>query len=119
MVLPGTELWRKAEGLHLEFDPEPPYVVRSHLSMSATDIEYGAKVVDAIGTLGRSKTVRLLCKEPGVTFAGIVDDWIAWEPEQSAAESRWDKVQRFLSRLCEKRQIPIDFYRGFASFEFQ
>src|SRR5512138_1613134 len=39
MVLPGTELWRKAHEMRLAFDPEPPYHVRSHFSMSAADIE--------------------------------------------------------------------------------
>jgi anaerobic magnesium-protoporphyrin IX monomethyl ester cyclase len=34
MVLPGTELWRKAASLQLTYDPEPPYHVRSHLSMT-------------------------------------------------------------------------------------
>jgi len=44
MVLPGTELWRKAAELDLEFDPEPPYHLRSHLSMTADDVQHGARV---------------------------------------------------------------------------
>src|SRR5262249_20162588 len=46
MVLPGTELWRKAKGLQLEFDAHPPYFVRSHYSMSAEDIAHGWTLVE-------------------------------------------------------------------------
>src|SRR5262249_10464429 len=41
MVLPGTELWRKADALELEFDDDPPYHVRSHPSMTAEEMAYG------------------------------------------------------------------------------
>jgi len=47
MVLPGTELWRKAAALNLTFDPEPPYHVRSHLSMTVEDLEYGYRFMKA------------------------------------------------------------------------
>ena len=52
MVLPGTELWRKAEALNLNFDSEPPYLIRSHPSMDALDVKYGDKIVQALRYLG-------------------------------------------------------------------
>ena len=71
MVLPGTELWRKAEALGLDFDPEPPYHVRSHASMTADDIAYGWKIVSsAHSVFGDSKAVRLLGREQGLSLLG-------------------------------------------------
>jgi radical SAM superfamily enzyme YgiQ (UPF0313 family) len=118
MVLPGTELWRKAEGFGLTFDPEPPYYVTSHFSMSAEDVQYGWKVHRALDYLSDAKTFRLLSREPGLTFSQVVDAWIAWDAERPDGGSRQEKVQQFLTDFCEERQIPSLFYQGFASVEF-
>lgn len=110
MILPGTELWRKAKALQLEFAAEPPYYVRSHFSMTAADIEhYGARIERAVAALCRSHTIRLLAKEPGVTFADLVDAFIAWPGDQ---------VEPFIAAFCDQRGIPSAFYRAFASREF-
>jgi anaerobic magnesium-protoporphyrin IX monomethyl ester cyclase len=109
MVLPGTELWRKAQALHLEFDPKPPYYVRSHFSMTAADIDYGTKIEQAVAALRNSRTIRFLSKEPGVTFADLVDAYIAW---------KGDNVQQFVSAFCEQHAIPAAFYEAFSSLEF-
>ncbi len=119
MILPGTELWRKADGLNLAFDPEPPYFVRSHFSMSASDIEYGFVVSAAARLLGVSKTIQLLCREPGLTFADVIDEWIAWQREEAVPDDVEPDVKQFLARFCDKRQIAPDFYQGFASWEFR
>jgi anaerobic magnesium-protoporphyrin IX monomethyl ester cyclase len=59
MVLPGTELWRKAAVLGLEYDPTPPYYVRSHATMNRTDIARGWDIVEALQRSGDSKSERL------------------------------------------------------------
>ncbi|HXD75065.1 MAG TPA: radical SAM protein [Vicinamibacterales bacterium] len=49
MVLPGTELWRKAEAIGLEYEPTPPYYVRSHPTMTREDIAFGWELVERNG----------------------------------------------------------------------
>ncbi len=109
MVLPGTELWRKADAIGLDFEPTPPYYVRSHYTMSREDVAYGWDVVDALKVFGDSKAIRLLGRERGVRFLDVLDAWIAWES---------DDVQAFLSRFCAERNIPPAFYQQFAAREF-
>jgi hypothetical protein len=117
MVLPGTELWRKAEAIGLRFDPEPPYYVLSHATMSADVIEYGWKIVSALRRLGDSKALRLLGREKGLSFPDIVDSWIAWEPREPDAPLV-EQVHGFLSDFCGEHDIPPEFYQGFAAREF-
>jgi radical SAM superfamily enzyme YgiQ (UPF0313 family) len=59
MVLPGTELWRKADVLGLEYEPTPPYYVRSHSTMSREDIARGWEIVEALQRSGDSRPERL------------------------------------------------------------
>ena len=108
MVLPGTELWRKAREIDLRFDPEPPYVVRSHFSMTADDMAYGAKIMEALEYLRNSKTARFLSREPGLTFAGIIDSWIAWREEDAGLSSRSqsEAVHRAVLRPARAR-LPL------------
>jgi anaerobic magnesium-protoporphyrin IX monomethyl ester cyclase len=63
MVLPGTELWRKADALGLVFEPTPPYYVRSHHTMSRQDIERGWDIVEALQRSGDSRPERLRALE--------------------------------------------------------
>jgi radical SAM superfamily enzyme YgiQ (UPF0313 family) len=118
MILPGTELWRKAAALNLTFDPEPPYHVRSHLSMTTDDLEYGYRFMKAANLLQRSRTLRLLGRERGVTFTEIVEEWLDWRPRQPEAQADKDAIQAFVTHLCGDRQIPAEFYQQFGALEF-
>lgn len=123
MVLPGTELWRKADGFGLQFEPDPPYYVQSHFSMSADDIRYGWKVHRALDEIADAKTFRVLSREPGLSFSAVIDAWIDWEgsaAEGSAAEGGAldTRVREFLALFCDRHDIPQDFYQGMASVEF-
>jgi len=117
MVLPGTELWRKADALKVAFDPDPPYFAQSHLSMSADDFAYGRRVTAACARLQRSRTARLLGRERGLTFADLVDEWVAWEDEGAEAFDG-DSMKRFVAHVCERRAIAPQFYHHFAALEF-
>lgn len=123
MVLPGTELRRKADALKLEFDPDPPHFVRSHCSMTPADIAYGLKVVDAVGTVGAAWTIRLLGREAGVTFADVIDGWIEWtEREQadspvSGKANHEERMRRFIRHFCARNRIPPTFYEASAAIE--
>lgn len=117
MVLPGTELWRKAEGFGLEFEADPPYYVRSHFSMSADDIGYGWKVHRALDEIADAKTFRVLGREPGLSFSSVVDAWIAWQ-EGGREGAVGGRVREFLRDFCGQHAIPEAFYLGMASVEF-
>ena len=118
MVLPGTELWRNRAALQLTHDPEPPYHVRSHLSMTAGDLEYGLRFSRSANLLQRSRTLRLLAREPGVTFSDLVEAWLAWRPLQPAALPPAEAMAAFVSYVCADRGIPAQFYEGFGALEF-
>jgi radical SAM superfamily enzyme YgiQ (UPF0313 family) len=108
MVLPGTELWRKAAALDLAYDDEPPYYVRSHFSMSEADIGYGWEVNKALDWLEPFHTIRFLRRERGIGYADVVDDWIASRPESLLA---------FVEHFCARKEIPLEFYRASAAME--
>lgn len=108
MVLPGTELWRKAASLDLEYDSEPPYYVRSHFSMGQADIRYGREVKKALDWLEPFHTIRVLRRERGITYTDIIDAWMGSPPESLAA---------FVEEFCAKKAIPPAFYRVSASNE--
>jgi radical SAM superfamily enzyme YgiQ (UPF0313 family) len=118
MVLPGTELWRKAAGLQLEFDPEPPYFVRSHYSMSAADVAVGWKLVEEINAVSRSKTLRYLGRERGLSYAAVIEAWMRWQEDEPGDELPGYRMKQFIVDFCDRNQIPSEFYRAFASWEY-
>jgi anaerobic magnesium-protoporphyrin IX monomethyl ester cyclase len=118
MVLPGTELWRKADSLSLTFDPEPPYFAQSHFSMTVEDLEYGHRVLAAANLLQKSRTVRFLSREPDLTFADIVEEWVAWRPSPDGLRADNETLQAFVAHVCHQKGIPVEFYERFGSLEF-
>ena len=119
MVLPGTELWNKAEKLNLNFDPEPPYRIRSHPSMSVFDVKYGDKIVQALTFPGNSLAFRLLYKKSRLNFSDMLDEWIAWHDTHVVSESKEEKINEFLREFCAQREIPDAFFRSLASLELK
>ncbi len=124
MVLPGTELRRKAAALEIAFDPEPPYYIRSHHSMTPDDIAYGLKVADAVDRVGKSWTIRLLARETGVTFADVIDAWVDWSDGNSAGSAGQDEtregqnMRQFILHFCAANRIPPKFYDASSAIEF-
>lgn len=118
MVLPGTELWRKAAALKLTFDPEPPYHARSHLSMSEADLEYGYRFMKAANLLQRSRTLRVLGRERGLTFTELVEEWLDWRPGQPESQPDTESLRSFVAHICGRRRIPAAFYEHFGAREF-
>jgi len=128
MVLPGTELRRKAQALKIEFDPEPPYYIRSHYSMTEEDIAYGLKVAEAVNRVADVWTIRLLGREAGVTFADVIDAWIEWtggEPDAASVHEEVDRskldesIRRFVPHFCARKGIPEKFYAASSAIEFR
>lgn len=124
MVLPGTELRRKAAALKIEFDPEPPYYIRSHYSMTQADIAYGVKVAEVVNGVGRLWTIRLLGREASVTFADVIDAWVDWSDAEPAGSTGHDgaqeeqKIQQFILHFCDLNRIPPKFYEASSTIEF-
>ena len=114
MVLPGTELWRRAREMHLAYDPEPPYRIRSHMTMSEHEIEAGRRMVRAAKLLQRSRAIRFLSREPGLSFSALTDLWLAWEDANPAYR---EELEPFVEHVCRERGVPRDFYVGFAALE--
>jgi radical SAM superfamily enzyme YgiQ (UPF0313 family) len=119
MVLPGTELWRKAETLSLNFDPEPPYRIRSHPSMGVSDVDYGDKVAQAVSFPGNSLAFRLLYKKSRLKFSDMLDEWIAWHDIHAVRKSKEEQINEFLREFCARRAIPGAFFRSLASLELK
>ena len=111
MVLPGTELWNKAEALRIEFSDKPPYFVERHMTMSADDMAYGHRVSDAVVHLQTARSIQLLSREPGMSMADLVDEWIEWQGQSNS------DLPRFVDHVCASRRIQPEFYRAFALAE--
>lgn len=120
LVLTGTELRRKAAILGIDYDPEPPNMVRSHGTMSVADVEYGRSLATAIQRIGNRWTVRLLARERGVTFADLIDDWLSWTREHHVEDraQEWDVLRSFVMNFCALRGIPSAFYERSLALEF-
>jgi radical SAM superfamily enzyme YgiQ (UPF0313 family) len=123
MVLPGTELRNKVDALKIEFDPEPPYFIRSHHSMTRADIAYGLKVADAVDCVGDSLTIRILARESGVTFADLIDAWLDWSGLSGSAgyldkTREKEKIRQFIRHFCALKGIPSKFYDASSAIEF-
>ena len=61
----------------------------------------------------------MLCREPGVAFADVIDEWIAWQRTEALPDYVEPSVKQFLAQLCAKKSISPEFYQGFASWEFR
>jgi radical SAM superfamily enzyme YgiQ (UPF0313 family) len=118
MVLPGTELWRKAASMGLTYDPEPPYHVRSHATMTEEDVDYGHRLLKSANLLQASRTVRLLAREPDLTFSDLCEEWMAWRPGAATYTADSEILKGFVAHVCGKRNIAPGFYQHFGAFEF-
>ncbi|MGE0041164.1 MAG: radical SAM protein [Vicinamibacterales bacterium] len=118
MVLPGTELWRTATALGLEYDPDPPYLVRSHPAMDEAEMAWGRRMSDAVEVIGQARTFRLLAREPGVGLRTVVEAWMARHPVEPPAGNRHAEMLAFVPAFCREHGIPTKFYEGFAAWEF-
>lgn len=118
LVLPGTELWRKAKAMGIEFDPDPPYQVRSHPSMDAATIRAGERLVAGINTMVGSTAFRILQREPGITMSAIVDGWNIWRDERGLQEMTGTHMREFMKDFCGYHGVPSAFYEAMVAREY-
>lgn len=118
MVLPGTELWRSAGRLGLDFDPEPPHLVRSTPTMDSAAIARGQAACGWVRVLWNSGAVRDLCQVSGTSFADLVERWVGWR-DGRAAEGIGDEavLDGFVRAQRAERGIPADVRRRFTRWE--
>jgi hypothetical protein len=84
----------------------------------AEDIAYGWKLVEEINEISKSKTLRYLARERGVSYADLIDDWMSWQASEPDEESAGYRIKQFIVDFCNKKQIPSQFYRAFGSWEY-
>jgi radical SAM superfamily enzyme YgiQ (UPF0313 family) len=118
LVLPGTELWKKAEAMGLQFDPHPPYQIRSHPSMDAATIAYGERMVQVMDMMVGSTAFRILQREAGITLSAIVDGLIGWRDERGLREMTGGHVREFVRDFCGRHGVPPAFYEALVAREY-
>jgi radical SAM superfamily enzyme YgiQ (UPF0313 family) len=116
MVLPGTELWRKANALELNFDREPPYLIRSHPSMNSIDIQYGDKLVKALKHFRNSVTLSVLGRKSKLEFSDLIDQWIDWNDSRDLSQG--GGILQFVRYFCSRNMVPEAFFLAMASMEY-
>ncbi|MGE3277722.1 MAG: radical SAM protein [Vicinamibacterales bacterium] len=119
LVLPGTELWRKAPQLGLTFDPEPPYELHTHPTMDADELAWGRRLSMAVMQVGNARTLRMLAREDGLSLLDVLEDWMARNPGPVSEADRNARAKAFVRDFCEAHAIPAEFYTGFAGWEFR
>jgi hypothetical protein len=119
LVLPGTELWKEARALGLEFDPDPPYRVRAHPAMDAATVEDGERIVEAVNLFRTSRTVRILRRESGISFSAIVDAWNQWRVATPAQRYSQDAMRAFIHEFCIRHGVASSFYETMIGLEAQ
>ncbi|MEK7238997.1 MAG: radical SAM protein [Gemmatimonadota bacterium] len=117
MILPGTELSRKAESLEIAYDPEPPYHVRSHPTMPAADISQVRDMSRMATTLWHFQTARLLARGAGGRYAGLVEEWLQWHGAPSTREETRTLLPEFVAHFCATRQLDTRFFTASAAVE--
>jgi radical SAM superfamily enzyme YgiQ (UPF0313 family) len=118
LVLPGTELWKKAKAMQIEYDPRPPYTVRSHASMDAGVIAAGEKIVEAVNFMCGSTAIRILQREPGISMSMIVDAWTRWRTDRGLVSMTGAQMGEFVDTFCKTHGVPPEFYAAMITREY-
>lgn len=118
LVLPGTELWKKAEAMGIKFDPDPPYRIRSHPSMDEATIEAGQRIVEAVNLMVGSMAFRILQREPGISLSAIVDGWNTWCDARSLTTLTGAQMREFVAEFCASHGIASAFYEAMIAREY-
>lgn len=117
MVLPGTELRRRAKAFGLEFDPAPPYYVRRHPGMTDVEIGRGALLIEGLSAFRGTGVLQLVQRWPGLRLSTFLDDWAEWSETRSRAGQSLDPPA-FARHFAQKRAIPRPFLEPVLSGDF-
>ncbi|MFH0764022.1 MAG: radical SAM protein [Candidatus Omnitrophota bacterium] len=122
-VLPGTEIWRKANELGIIYEKDPPHYFLQSKSLPFSKMIGLTKIINSINLFRTKLTFKYLCKETKIKFLDIIELWIDWlnddafllKPQNS--DILKDKLKGFISYLCEKNNIDFKFYENFLQRE--
>jgi anaerobic magnesium-protoporphyrin IX monomethyl ester cyclase len=117
MVLPGTRLRRTAARLHVEFDPEPPYFVRSTSTLSEDDVRQGRRRSPAVRHLWNSGAIRWLHDRRGRPMSDILRRWDAWSAAAGGVLPTPASSRAFALDVCTELGIVPDFTGTFTRAE--
>ena len=117
MILPGTELWKKAKHFGIEYQQEPYYHFLRSPTLNDSDREYALEVAHAIGPIYRFGVLKILRKELNIKLTEFLDLWIAyrqkynlpWLSKMSDTELR-KTLYSFIKDLCARFEVSSDFY---------
>ena len=120
MILPGTELWRKADELDVKYDANPPYLVRSHKTMNESDLVWVHEMAHAARTLWRFYVLRLLSRaNKQCTYSGMVEEWNAWNPGSPDFAQVKERLLEFIQHYCDRHDVDPQFFLTAASVELR
>jgi radical SAM superfamily enzyme YgiQ (UPF0313 family) len=122
LVLPGTELWRQAGALGLDYEPEPPYRIRSTPTIDADEMIYMRRMGRMVHRLWASRVMRTLSRERGWTFSRLVRRWMEWQAERGRPvgddSGVWPaEILEFIDDHCAGEGIPSELYVALGKLE--
>lgn len=120
LVLPGTELWRQAASLGLDYDDTPPYRIRSTPTIDAETMAYVSRMGPLVRKLWCSRVMRTLSRERGWSLSRLVRRWMAWREERGDTTTDYptaDEVLAFVNDHCAGEGIPSEFYVALGKLE--
>lgn len=115
LVLPGTELWRQAAALGLEYDATPPYGIRATPTIDADEMAYVRRMGPLVRKLWGSRVMRTLSRERGWSFSRLVRRWMAWETRRDDVSP--ERIIEFIDDHCAGEGIPVEFYAALGQLE--
>jgi hypothetical protein len=72
-------------------------------------------VVRALHDVGDSHALRFVAREQRLSYADVIDAWIAWDDANPGDEAASYRAKRFLIEFCDRRRVGPERYRGLAS----
>jgi anaerobic magnesium-protoporphyrin IX monomethyl ester cyclase len=117
MILPGTALSRQAEELGITYDPEPPYVVRSHPAMTAAEMEHAVGISAMATTLWDFQTVRVFVRATGGRYADLVEEWLLFFGGPHTKSQARERLPDFVAHYGAGRVSDMSFFTASAALE--
>jgi radical SAM superfamily enzyme YgiQ (UPF0313 family) len=110
-VLPGTEMWERAEEFGIEYEQDPPYRFIQSRSFSFDDVLYTRKVGNSLGFF-RTDVMQSLREFFKLSLWEALELWFEWigdDEELLKMDSNSDEVKnrllQFVKSLCVNKDI--------------
>lgn len=124
-VLPGTEIWKRASDMGIEFESNPPYRILKSPAVTFEDLVKFDIFERNFRKFFHSKFARMLCKDIGCDLVDLCELWIDFlrdEDELMVKEHDHfflENIIPFIKRLSKTYpKIRSDFYLAIIGNEF-